>query len=115
MAGRSWDGLHHCCWALVHVQRATVGTMPAQQRAHAIDVAIADCEHTTRHSTRDFVLLPEIDLRMGVALALNGRVANALGAFRSLAPSSPTTGRRTCAKPSFWSTASCRSSRRVPC
>lgn len=74
--GPSWKGLHHYCWGLVNVRRAQAAGVPASVRKHLVATALDDYEYVLRNSTSDFVLLPEIYLRVAEAhTILNNQVA----------------------------------------
>lgn len=81
--GPSWAGLHHYCWGLVSVRRATMGNLSPAMKRHLIETAVGDYQYTIRHSTPDFVLLPEILLRLGEAYVLLGDPASAISAFEA--------------------------------
>lgn len=70
LLGESWKGLHHYCWALVHVRRAQTPGTAATQRNYFMKVALQDYYYVIANSTPNFVLLPEIWLRIGEAHAL---------------------------------------------
>lgn len=63
--GESFWHVHHYCWALLNVNRISLSGMTPQQRAFHYTSAIGDCNYVVSLSPPDFVLLPEIFLRMG--------------------------------------------------
>jgi tetratricopeptide (TPR) repeat protein len=63
--GEPFWALHHYCWALLNANRAAQPSLTAQQREFLFRWAISDCIYVLNNSTREFVLLPEIYLRMG--------------------------------------------------
>jgi tetratricopeptide (TPR) repeat protein len=63
--GQTFWAIHHYCWALVSASRAKRAGVSAQQRVGLYQAAIADSYYVLEHSQPDFVLLPEIYLRMG--------------------------------------------------
>lgn len=79
--GKSFWGLHHYCWALVHLHRAKTAGMPRAARQHHWSGAINDLNYVIQNSTSDFVLLPEIYQRMGETYLLMGSPSSAVLAF----------------------------------
>ena len=81
LMGETFWGMHHYCWAQIHLQRANrVGTTP-QTREFLIREAIADYYFVIKVAPADFVLLPELYYRTGDAFLLLGDFASALGEF----------------------------------
>jgi tetratricopeptide (TPR) repeat protein len=81
LLGSSWGGLHHYCWALVNVSRATLMPMAVGARLLLLEQAVNDYRYTLDNSTADFVLLPEILTRLGEAQAMRGRQMEAITAY----------------------------------
>jgi tetratricopeptide (TPR) repeat protein len=81
LLGSSWGGLHHYCWALVNVGRATLTPMEPRARRFLLEQALNDYRYTLDNSTDDFVLLPEIMTRVGEAQGMLGRQAEATAAY----------------------------------
>jgi tetratricopeptide (TPR) repeat protein len=81
LLGSSWGGLHHYCWALVNVSRATLMPMAVGARLFLLEQAVNDYRYTLDNSTADFVLLPEILTRLGEAQAMRGRQIEAIAAY----------------------------------
>ncbi len=90
--GDTFWALHHYCWALVNANRAMRAGVSPRQRAHLLDVAIADNYYVLQHAARDFPLTPEILLRIGQYHAILGRAALAIEHFEK--------SRQT--KPDYW-------------
>ena len=63
--GQTFWAIHHYCWALVSASRAKRAGVSPQQRVGLYQAAIADSFYVLEHAQPDFVLLPEIYLRMG--------------------------------------------------
>lgn len=87
--GKSWDGLHHYCWGLVGVRRAMQAGVPPVRKAGYLREALADYIYVVQNSDPQFVLLPEVYLRIGEAQLLLGQSGSALESFqmsRSLKP-----------------------------
>lgn len=92
LMGPTFWGMHHYCWAMVHLQRAErAGTTP-QFRSWAIREAIADFYYVVRVAPADFILLPEIYYRVGEAHLMLGEYGAALGEFQKSRN----------AKPGYW-------------
>lgn len=79
--GQSWEGIHHYCWALVHVRRATGRAVSPDTRTYLLGVAISDYHYAIENSTKGFVLIPEMLLRMGEAHVLGGNYPAAISSF----------------------------------
>jgi tetratricopeptide (TPR) repeat protein len=63
--GFTFSALHHYCWAIIKANRAmALGVEPHVRRA-LLNSAIEECFYVLRHAAPDFVLLPEIYLRLG--------------------------------------------------
>jgi len=67
--GEVFRSMHHYCWALTALNRASRANTPVQMRPHLYRTAIADIEYVLKHSEETFVLLPEILTRRGEAQA----------------------------------------------
>lgn len=65
--GKAFWGMHHYCWALLHLQRAKQVGLSPQVRAHMIRTAIADYYYVIQNADNKFVLLPELYYRIGMA------------------------------------------------
>lgn len=90
--GKSFWGLHHYCWALIHLHRAKSAGIPRTARQHHWSGAVSDLGYVIQNSTADFVLLPEIYQRLGETYLLMGSPSNAVLAF----------GRSREQKPDYW-------------
>ena len=87
--GQSWEGIHHYCWALVHVRRATSRSMAPEMRTHLLNVAVSDYHYAIENSASDFVLAPEMLLKMGEAHVLLRNYPAAVAAFERSMLSNP--------------------------
>lgn len=76
--GDTFWALHHYCWALVNVRRASLAGISASMRRHLHENAIADAQYVLAHATDEFALLPEILWRMGQWHMALGSPADAL-------------------------------------
>lgn len=79
--GKAFWGMHHYCWALLHLQRAKQIGMPPQHKAHMIRTAIADFIYVIQNSDAKFVLMPELYYRIGMAHVQLQEPVNAMEAF----------------------------------
>jgi len=62
--GHGFWAVHHYCWAMINANRAAA-TTGLQAREYLLSRAIDDCKYVVTNTSADFVLLPEIYLRMG--------------------------------------------------
>lgn len=81
--GNSWKGVHHYCWALVNVRRAMLTAANPVQRKYLIEVAVSDYFFAIENSTAEFLVLPEIHLRLGEAYELLNQPAAAIKAYEN--------------------------------
>ncbi len=81
--GLSFWHMHHYCWGLVHVRRAQAPGLPPIQRVGMIGSGINDYYYVIKNSPRDFVMAPEIFIRIGEARLLLREVSAAQDAFKS--------------------------------
>ncbi|MCV2364572.1 tetratricopeptide repeat protein [Paucibacter sp. DJ1R-11] len=78
--GDSFQHVHHYCWALVSIRRATSTSNPTQ-REHLYASAIRDLEYVLTNAADDFRLLPEIYVRIGEAAVRTGDFGKAYDGF----------------------------------
>jgi hypothetical protein len=90
--GNAFWGLHHYCWGLIRVNRASHAGVNPQMRRYLYESAINDYRYVLENSQPNFVLLPEIYLRIGEASTELQAYASALDAFQ----------RSREAKPDYW-------------
>lgn len=81
LMGPTFFHMHHYCLALGNMRRAQDPTIGEQGRRGYYGGAIKDMQYVIARATPDFVLLPEIFLRMGQASFGRGDVAVALEYF----------------------------------
>jgi len=81
LMGREFWAIHHYCWALVNANRSAAAGVAPQLRDHLLTKAIGDCEYVIQNAAPDFVLLPEIYLRVGEYHERLGRPVIALENF----------------------------------
>lgn len=70
LMGPSFWAHHHYCWGLIKMRRATAAGVAPVLREGGLKAAIADYEYVINNSTPDFIMLPEVYLRMGEAYLL---------------------------------------------
>lgn len=81
MMGKSFWAIHHYCWALINLSRATHAGVPAMIRTGTLKNVRGDYQYVLDHSTPDFILLPEIYARIGDVEILLGSPNYANEAF----------------------------------
>ena len=81
LMGPTFHHIHHYCWALGNMRRAQNPTISEQERRGYCVGAIKDMQYVIARAPPDFVLLPEIFLRMGQAAFGSGDVPGALEYF----------------------------------
>lgn len=79
--GPSYMALHHYCWGLIHVHRAKQAGVSQYSRRAMYNFALNEYRYVLENSAPDFVLLPEIYLRVGEAHAELEAYSAALDAF----------------------------------
>lgn len=83
--GEPYESFHHFCWALIYIRRGSDPARSAFQNANYQN-AVSNFEYVQRNSTATFALLPEVNLRKGMALRHLGEEGAAatefLGAIR---------------------------------
>lgn len=92
LMGKGFRTMHHYCWALINVNRSMMAGVTAQQREGLITHAINDYKYVIINTEPDFVMLPDVFLRIGEAQMLLKRVAPALEAY----------GEAVKRKPDYW-------------
>ena len=80
--GNAFWGLHHYCWGLIRVNRAGHAGVTPQMRRYLYESAINDYQYVLENSQPNFVLLPEIYLRIGEASMELQAYSSALEAFQ---------------------------------
>ena len=89
LMGDAFWAMHHYCWAQIRVNRALAGGMAPVIRNGTLLAAIADYEFVLHNSKPDFVMLPEVYLKIGDTHVLMKNYPKASEAFaksRSLKP-----------------------------
>jgi tetratricopeptide (TPR) repeat protein len=81
LMGPSFWHHHHYCWGLIKMQRARRPGATANAREAGFTGAIGDFDYVIRNATSDFVMLPEVYLRMGDAFLELGDTAQALNSY----------------------------------
>jgi tetratricopeptide (TPR) repeat protein len=81
LIGSTFLHIHHYCWALQESLRARDPDVGKELRMTLYGSALENCRYVVERAPPDFVLLPEIFLRMGQFTFERGDVANALEYF----------------------------------
>lgn len=81
--GKHFWHMHHYCWGLIHIRRSQAPGVDATSRQGMISAAIGDYTYVIDNSPRDFVMAPEIRLRIGEAHLMLGQVWPAQEAFKA--------------------------------
>jgi tetratricopeptide (TPR) repeat protein len=89
LMGPSFWHHHHYCWALVKVRRALAPGVRPEQRTAGLQNAVGDYDYVVRLSDPQFVMLPEVFLKMGDAFVLLGDYARAGESFAASAKRKP--------------------------
>jgi hypothetical protein len=66
--GSTFWWIHHYCWGLVHIQRASNARVRPEVRRHNLGKAVAEINFVLERATLDFVLAPELWTRRGETL-----------------------------------------------
>ena len=81
LMGKTFWAMHHYCWGLIEVHRSRAAGLPQTVRDHLLSSAIGDYYYVIKNATPNFVMLPEIYLRIGEAQALKRDPIAALQSF----------------------------------
>lgn len=65
LMGKSFWAMHHHCFGLIKLRRATSGLYPALARVAYLGSAVNEFEYVLRASQPDFIMLPEVNLQLG--------------------------------------------------
>ena len=76
-SGKTFWAAHHYCWAQIKIQRSRTVGMPPNTRAYWLNSAVADMYYVVQNATPDFVLLPEVLVRIGEAYVTQEEYAKA--------------------------------------
>jgi len=79
--GPSYMALHHYCWGLIHINRSKQAGLSQYSRRAMFGFALNEYKYVLENSAPDFVLLPEVYLRVGEAHAEMQAYGAALDAF----------------------------------
>ena len=81
MLGQGFWGLHHYCWGLIRVNRATQPGLPGYVRRGMHEAAINDYRYVLANAQPGFLLAPEILVRIGESYLVLQNYGNAMEAF----------------------------------
>jgi tetratricopeptide (TPR) repeat protein len=87
--GPDFSHMHHYCWGQVNMLRAQKSNVSKQERKRLLELVRGDYLYVTKHSARDFVLLPEVYTRIGeveLRLALYNEANKSFAQARALKP-----------------------------
>lgn len=84
--------LHHYCWAQVSIHRANAPVIDKVHKKALLESAISDSFYVINQAPPDFILLPEIHIRVGDVLVALDRPADAMSHFE----------RARVLKPDYW-------------
>lgn len=84
-----WEGVlgpdfwhvHHYCYALANLRRAGAPGLDANRKKYLLGRVLGDYQYMVRNSKRDFVLLPEILVRIGDVQWMMGNQSESLSAY----------------------------------
>lgn len=79
--GETFWAVHHYCWGLLKAKRAEGPRVSHMLRVNLYASAIDECNYVVNNAPADFVLLPEIFLRIGQYNAAMGNFNEALDYF----------------------------------
>lgn len=79
-------GMHHYCWALIHLRRSEGPAVSPEERKYLRGVAISDFYYVVREAYKrpnptSFLMLPEILYRIGETQVLLGNTSGAIASF----------------------------------
>lgn len=81
LMGKTFWAAHHYCWAQIKIQRSRSIGMPPNTREYWLNSAVADMYYVVQNATPDFVLLPEVLVRIGEAYVTQENYAKANEVF----------------------------------
>jgi tetratricopeptide (TPR) repeat protein len=81
LMGPSYEAMHHYCWGLMKLHRATILAQDATTRRFYYGSAVDEFDYVLRNVRPDFAMLPEILTKRGEALLGAGRAPQAIAAF----------------------------------
>lgn len=71
--GKTFDSMHHYCWALMKTNRALLLAKDRETKTYYLRAAVDDFNYVLHYARRDFVLMPEILTKKGENLIRLGR------------------------------------------
>lgn len=75
--GNGWKHMHHYCWGLVSLSRATRHNAQVNKREYHTRKAIDDFDYVLQNAPQDFVMLFQIAYRKARALIVNQQLLEA--------------------------------------
>lgn len=83
LLGPTFWAMHHYCWGLVNLNRLQLGRAATNNKQSFAKGIVDEYAYVIRHSAPDFILLPELWLRVGEASLLAGNIGQAMEAYAS--------------------------------
>ena len=74
LMGESFIHMHHYCYALQAVNRASFMSRTEQERIHNLSTAVRECDYVIHNTPADFSMLPDIFTTKGQSLIRMGSV-----------------------------------------
>lgn len=81
LMGYGFWSLHHYCWALVSLDRLQASSLVGQMRNFAVHQIVSEYYYVLNNSPPDFILRPEVLVRMGEAELLRENYGAAYDAY----------------------------------
>ena len=81
--GRGFWAVHHYCWGLIKERRALLPGQRKEIREGLLKSVVGEYQYVIRNSPADFVLLPELFVKLGDTYRRLDDYANALAAFET--------------------------------
>lgn len=89
LMGPSFWAHHHYCWGLIKMHRALEPGLRKELRQGGLESAVGDFQYVVGNSSPDFIMLPEVFLKMGDAYVLMGSYGVAREAYASARSKKP--------------------------
>jgi len=80
--GGTFNHMHHYCWGLMDVYRATLFDRDAQSRRHDLFASIGEFDYVIKQAPDDFRYMPDILTKKAESLILLDRGPEAVGELR---------------------------------
>ena len=87
--GRTFDAMHHYCWAIMKTNRALLLARDNQTKFFYLRAAIEDFNYVLRFAKPDFIMMPELLTKKGENLIGIGRSAEGISELEHAMESKP--------------------------